>query len=335
MSEKSQETKVETAAVETNAASKSGEAAKSSGTLSRVIGFLLLVVAIIAGGLAANGQLMPLIDSLRATIGSQQEVEDSTSPVIEPVVREMKPVEPLVQSEPAAAPAQEAIAASEESRELLATIEQLREELKGMEASQRSLRRGLLEQQRMNLQVRLRWITDPASRAPQIQLAWEEISLLPGLSGEERQRAEAMHALARGSVQQIDAWQASLQKWADALSTPVHQNVMPKPEHPWLAWIVGQFHLRQAPTEEARRLSGLRERLLSVSRALTLEQWPADGAWQSLHAELLLQAKAMQEEADGAVIDLGLPEDFSAIRKDMKTLRDAARQWSERAKGGF
>ena len=187
----------------------------------------------------------------------------------------------------------------------------------------------------MNLQVRLRWITDPASRAPQIKLAWEEISLLPGLNSEQRNTAEAMHALASTNVQKRREWQAALNKWADALTTPVHEDILPQPEHPWLAWIVGQFHLRQAPTEESRRLSALRERLLNVSRALTVEAWPGDGEWQSLHAELLLQVKAMQDEADETAIDLGLPDNFSEIITNMTTLRDAARAWPSSTTGEF
>ena len=312
---------------------------KPSSTSSRVFGFFLLVFVIIGGGLAANGQLIPLLDSIKATVESQlatgnevapsfeeQVLLDEPEPVYQPAPPQPKP-EPVVPVE--------STAASVEAEALLSTIEQLRSELQNMEASQKSLRNGLLEQQQMNLQVRLRWITDPASRAAQIQLAWEEISLLPGLSDAERQKAEAMHALARSNVQKLHQWQASLNKWADALSTPVHADVIPKPEHPWLAWIVGQFHLRQAPSEEARRLSSLRERLRHVSRALTLENWPTDGEWQSLHAELLLQAKGMQADSAESAIDLELPDNFSAIQEDMKTLRDSARLWSQGTKGEF
>ncbi|ATX82864.1 hypothetical protein Ga0123462_2027 [Mariprofundus ferrinatatus] len=314
------------------------ENSKPASTLSRVFGFLLLVIVIIAGGLAANGQLMPMIDSIKASLESQQATETEGMPA-EPEVAEIKP-EPVSrpvapEPEPVVPDVSSTVAASREAEALLSTIEQLRAELQNMEASQKSLQRGLREQQRMNLQVRLRWITDPASRAPQIQLAWEEISLLPGLSSAERSRAEEMHTLARANVQKLNAWQAALLKWIDALETPTHQDVMPKPEHPWLAWIVGQFHLRQAPTVESRRLGSLRDRLQHVSRSLTLEQWPADGEWQSLHAELLLQAKAMHPETAESAIDLGLPENFTAIQEDMNTLRDAARQWAQSAQGAF
>ncbi|ATX78690.1 hypothetical protein Ga0123461_0238 [Mariprofundus aestuarium] len=341
MSEKKDENRGEIESA--NAASASPEKkVKSSSTSSKVVGFFLLVFVIIGGGLAANGQLMPLLDSIKATVESQLAIESDVTPSQPEVALDEPEVKPLykqapkqVKPEPVDTVESNHVAASAEAEALLSTIDQLRSELQSMEASQKSLRSGLLEQQRMNLQVRLRWITDPASRAAQIQLAWEEISLLPGLSDAERQKAEAMHALARSNVQKLHQWQASLNKWADALSTPVHADVMPKPEHPWLAWIVGQFHLRQAPSEEARRLSSLRERLLHVSRALMLENWPTDGEWQRLHAELLLHAQEMKADSSESAIDLELPDDFSAIQEDMKTLRDSARLWTQSRKGEF
>ena len=314
--------------VATATAAEANDDVKSSSPVPKLLGFVLLVLVIIGGGLAANGQLMPTIATLKAKLSTQQSAEPEPQPVIT-----SKP-EPVVEEVTASAPAIN-IEEAQETQTLLSTIEMLRSELQNMEASQRSLQQGLIEQQQMNLQVRLRWITDPASRAPQIKLAWEEISLLPGLSSEQRSTAEEMHALARSNVQKLQAWQAALTKWADALSTPVHEDILPQPEHPWLAWIVGQFHLRQAPSEESRRLTSLRQRLLDVSRALTLENWPSDGAWQSLHAELLLQAKAMQGASDGDAIDLGLPENFSEIINNMTTLRDAARQWTQSGRGEF
>ena len=306
---------------------------KSSSGLAKFAGFVLLVLIIIGGGLAANGQLMPLLESLQSKLASQQ----SSEPAVVATEEESEPVyQPAPQpAAPEAVTEAVNIAASAEAEALLSTIEQLRGELQSMEASQKSLQNGLLEQQQMNLQVRLRWITDPASRAPQIQLAWEEISLLPGLSDAQRSQAESMQALARATVQSLRDWQASLHKWADALSTPVHEDIIPTPEHPWLAWITGQFHLRQAPTQEARRLGSLRERLLNASRSLTLESWPTDGEWQSLHAELLLQVKAMHADSSDSATDLGLPENFAAIQKDLNSLRESARLWSQTPKGEF
>jgi hypothetical protein len=215
---------------------------------------------------------------------------------------------------------------SAEVSALLVVIDQLRTEMQQLEASQQTLHDGLLEQQQMNTQVRLRWIADPASRLPQMQLAWEEISLLPGLTRDQRELAVEMHALARSDVQRVVSWKANLQRWVEALATPVHADVLPQPQQPWLAWIIGQFQLRQAPSAEARHLMDLRGRLQAAARQLSLESWPTQGAWQSLHAELLLQIKAMQGAGD--TVETGLPLDFSSIQHDISTLRRAAQQWS-------
>jgi len=218
---------------------------------------------------------------------------------------------------------------SEQAQALLASMQELRRQLQQMSAAQQTLQNGLKEQQQMNLQVRLRWIVDPASRLPQLQLAWEEISLLPGLSNSQRSEAVRMHKLARARVQQLKQWQDALNKWADALATPVQRNVLPQPQYPWLAWIVSQFKLRPAPSVEARHLNHLRARLLDAARHLTLESWPAKGEWQSLQAELLLQIRAMQHgaHANAEAIEIGLPESFDAIQADIKTLRHTALQW--------
>ncbi len=155
------------------------------------------------------------------------------------------------------------------------TIANLSSELNQLAEEQKKLHASLHKQQQVNLQVRLRWISDPASRLPQIKLAWEEISLLGGLSAEQHAKAEEMHSLARDTIQTIHQWQASLQKWVDTLMIPVHKDIIPKFEQPWLAWAVGQFHLRPAPSDEARHLSRLRSELEDIISHLKMETWPA------------------------------------------------------------
>jgi len=321
----------------------------SKGGLLLII--LLLLVVAIATGLHLTGQLPPLYESALARLNQmiqadqiqndQTQAEQIKNDYIA-TSQDQKQAQTQQQSEPPqaavnASPTDAVLDVnSDEVSALLSTMDHLRTEMQQLEASQQALQSGLIEQQQMNTQVRLRWIADSASRLPQMQLAWEEISLLPGLSEGQRQQAMEMHALARRNVQRLKQWQGELQKWADALTTPIHHNIMPQPEHPWLAWIVGQFQLRQAPTQEARHLADLRSRLLDSARQLTLESWPRQGAWQRLHAELLLQIKAMQvHQSDGVsndtnietAVETGLPVDFSGIAQDITTLREAARAW--------
>ena len=228
-------------------------------------------------------------------------------------------------------PPQQPSATSEEVSNLLSTIEGLRGALAEMNSAQNALRDSLNKQQQMNLMVRLRWISDPDSRLPQIKLAWEEISLLTNLSDGERAEAEAMHMLARDSEEKLRQWRERLRKWADTMVIPEQRNVLPGADHPWLGWLTGQFRLYKAPTEEGRRQAKLRQQLIQTANQLAMEEWPSDGAWQQLRAELLLHAKTGQEgEADEAV-DLGVPENFEAIRTDIDALQQSAKQWLERA----
>ncbi|RLL52156.1 hypothetical protein D8Y20_07660 [Mariprofundus sp. EBB-1] len=336
----------------TSKATSKATSKKSSNTGVYIVAFILLIAAIL-GGLKLTGQLQPLYASLISSVATE------SADVVEPVERlvpqavipqaetlntsaQLEHSQPMtsavssdvpsdVQNQPAdVAPNEMAAAIPAVSdaaiNELLLSIDSLRSTLSQLEESQQTLQQRLLEQQRMNRQVRLRWIADSDSRLAQMQLAWEEISLLPGLNEQQRQQAVEMHTLARTNVLRLYQWQGNLKKWAEVLSTPVHENVLPTPEQPWLAWIVGQFQLRHAPSQEARRLSDLRGRLLDSARQLTLQTWPDQSAWQRLHAELLLQIKSMQ--AGDAKVEIGLPVDFEGIQTDINTLRETARQWS-------
>ena len=294
---------------------------------------LLLIVVAVFGALSLSGQFLPLYASLTARFHNASEPQHR--PLAKPAVAPVKSgsTKPVA-SEPAARPhpvtTQSPVVSSGEIHRLLSRIEALHDDLRQMENTRRELQNALKEQQQMNLQIRLRWIADPASRLPQLQLTWEEISLLPGLSDRERREAASMHMLARHRVQQLKQWQSALKKWIDALSIPVQQNILPEPQYPWLAWIVKQFQLRPAPSMEARRLDSLRNRLLDVSRQLILESWPEKGAWQSLQAELLLQIKAMRHTGadDAGTVETGLPENFDGIQSDIRKLRETALQWS-------
>ncbi|MFQ5519403.1 MAG: hypothetical protein ACE5E3_05315, partial [Mariprofundus sp.] len=194
-----------------SAADQSTESAKkpvvkqSSG--SRVLMFLLLIIVLVLAGLAAGGQLQPLYEKVMASFADTQSADLSTD--TEPLLVATEPDAPLVATETKPEPEIEPFSAPEkpeqpaglndEVSELLSTIHQLRLEMRDMILSQRALQDGLIEQQQMNVQVRLRWIADPASRLSQVQLAWEEISLLPGLSESQRAEATDMHSLARSN----------------------------------------------------------------------------------------------------------------------------------------
>lgn len=312
---------------------------KRMGGFTKFLIFLMLVLSIIAGGLAANGQLLPLIESVKARLETAEPVETTdTVPEVDDTIA-TEPLylpEQVLPSSDASEPlvdTQESIE-SEEQLSLQDTILQLRSELQEMETSQQNLRDSIREQQQQNLKARLHWITDPSSTLVQIQRAWKEISMLPSLNEEQRASAQAMHTLAQTSIQKLGNWKDAITRWTEELSTPIHEDVIPKPDHPWLAWITSQFHLRQAPSEEARKLNSLRNQLNKVSHQLNRESWPTDAAWQGLYAELLLHVKSMQSES-GSAVELGLPDTFSILERDIVTLRQTAQLWSQNSRGEF
>jgi len=218
---------------------------------------------------------------------------------------------------------------SEEAKQLLDAMQGLSDELRQLRDDQDAMQTALHKQQRINLEARLRWIADVSSHLPQIQLAWEEIALLPGLSAEKRQQAEAMLSLAQKDAVQVRQWQMNLEKWASTLTTPARDNIIPVPEHPWLAWIANQFSLSRAPSAAEKSLAAMRLSLLDASKRIALESWPNNQEWQTLRARLLLQLQAMQLAETDTTPALGLPENFEAIGKDIETLRQTARQWLE------
>ncbi|GAV20449.1 hypothetical protein MMIC_P1414 [Mariprofundus micogutta] len=348
--------------VSDTSSASSGEEKKSSSGILKFLAFLLIVAGIVGGGLYANGELGPVLDSaksafhdVKAQLSSGPE-SDASQEASEPIPAETEhefassepvqsdaefaaeavPAEPDpsgFQSAPESIEDHSVVAASGQVEELQATINALRSEMQAMEESQSVLREKLLEQQQFNLQARLRWITDPASHLPQLQMAWEEIASMPELSAERRETAVAMQALAENSSQALLLWHDSLNKWSDSLAIPEQEDVLQEPEHPWLAWLVGQFHLRKAPSTEAKRLAGLSQRLSMAASQLGQEKLPNHADWQALRAELLLHVTSTQGQTDSSSVELGLPDDFSAIQADIQKLRDTAVQWVQSKQG--
>jgi len=342
---------------------------RGKGLLTRVLVLLFVVVALVFGTLAAGGHLQPLLQKItasfdtapqpHATMDSGQVVAETPAaakdeaisheagsfvlPVTAPVapVVEKAPVEPVAEEpaaveEPAVAPVinQQVVGKAEIDR-LMATIDTLSGELAMVREAQGELKTSRARQQQMDLQVRTGWLVDPAISLQQMQQAWEEIALLPGLTAGQRDEANRMHALATRTAREVKQWRETLVKWADMMVVPVHPEMLPQPEHPWLAWIVGQFHLHRAPSAEADRLSELRTRLLDAARHLSLEAWPDKATWQALHAELLLQVRAFSAAKAEPMPELGLPENLDALQQDIAVLHNTALSWKARGQEGI
>jgi hypothetical protein len=314
---------------------------------SYIIWVLLVFIAVALGGLAAKDQLKPLYQSFAGWIGgfsaqtpaTPAPPKLATSEEVQHLIGKIDALQSELMNKQPSNPAEMAEKLSTELSEMSKALEVMRNdsmanlssELNQVAEEQKTLRASLHEQQQINLQVRLRWISNPASRLPQIKLAWEEISLLGGLSAEQHAKAEEMHNLARDTIQKLNQWQASLQKWADTLAVPVHKDIILKPAQPWLAWAAGQFHLRPAPSGETRKLTRLKNKIENIIGGMTVETWPAENDWQQLRAQLVLRARSQQPKDSTEPVKLNLPKSFRSIQSDINTLQQTAQQWLEQS----
>lgn len=293
---------------------------------------ILLVIAIaVASWFMAPEQIKERLRSALPNLQQPARQPSETAKIAPPPTRPIKeelppPVQP-VEEKPSPEPARPT-ASSEEVAALLNSIETLQQDIESLRDEQRSVHELQRQMQQMHLRTRLGWIIEPASRLPQIHLTWKEISLLPFLSEDERKRANDMRALAAQRLQDIHTWQQRIRTWAEKLVVSSYDDIIPGSDNLWLDWVAKQFHLRRAPSAEEKDLIRMRNQLLKIGRMMNLEQWPPRGEWQYLRAELQLKLAAIQGQPDQAV-DLGLPDDFSAIAQDIERLRQNARDWLE------
>jgi len=210
-------------------------------------------------------------------------------------------------------------ATTEEVKALMTAMDGLREDMETLRNTQAELRRELQARQRLELRDYLRLIAGPESQLPRMASLWRDIALLPILSADERTEAEGMWKLAGANAKKLAGWIGRLKRLAGTLPEAEHKDMIPKPHNPAFSWLTGKFHLRHAPASEQRKLSALRNRLLTTAHALAVEIWPEHKAWRHLLTDL--------REHFGDDADLGLPEHLDGIRKDAAGMRAKAADW--------
>jgi len=238
---------------------------------------------------------------------------------------------------------------SEEGEALVAAISALQDNIQGLQSELQILRQqqqdvshsqSLLES--MQLHSRLSWIMKDNSHLPQIKLAWQEISLLPSLTIEQRSLAESMLKLAEQRQNNVHQWQQELNHLIISFKASEYDNIISKAittddANPWLQWLIKQFSLKRSQSSQEIALLTLKNTLLHIKQGMDLEQWPTGTAWTKLRAQLQLrlvkqfntnQLENKQTESEQAKT-LQLPESFDAIQADIKQLRQAAQSWLE------
>ncbi len=220
-------------------------------------------------------------------------------------------------------------ASSEEISHVLHAMTSLQQELETLRQNQQSLQQVQQTVQTMQLRARLNWISNPSNHLPQLQLAWEEITLMPVLSSDEREQAQKMLVLAEKRVQDMQNWQQHLHNYSALLKVTEHHNIIPKFENRWLNWIAEQFSIRPSLNKEEAERTYLREQLMNINHNIELEQWPDAKLWLRLRATLQLTLDKSADTNKPAT-ELGLPESFKGIQADIDALRQSAAAWLER-----
>ena len=232
--------------------------------------------------------------------------------------------EPLVSSMPEATPSSASV---EEVGALIQSIDSLQTRLKQMQDKQTALSQAITTRQALDLRTRLRWVAEPENRLSQLQIYWEDITLLPILSEAEHAQATQMLHSTHKLLINVRAWQSRLTHLANALPIPQAKEISIKSENKWLAWLAGQFRLRTSPNREGKRLLALRSQLLSAEQQLAREQWPQPEVWQHLLSQLKQQL--------GNDAELALPENFESVQNDIQALRHTAQGWLEGLTGNM
>jgi len=291
----------------------------------------LLFVLVVLAGLGALAYRYVMQHPDRFGLSTQSEPSPSTAPANEPApTAAPQPVQGQTAAAQAQTQAVQTPLSSQDAEQLMATMNALQQQLQQLHTDNAELRRTLAEQQHSDLRSRLTLIADPDTRLKQLSLLWQDVSLSPVLSAQQRSEAVSMTAAAREALTQNQLWQQRLDTWIATLAGPESgPDLIPHFAHPWLEWLAEQFHLRPAPTNDSSGSQALREKLMQIRRGMTIETWPDTKDWQPIRAELILiHASSAKTDADKAA-GIGLPNDFTAMRKAVATLHETARQWLE------
>jgi len=317
-------------------APESAPAPKKKGGASRIFAWLLMLIVL--AGIGGLGYLYAVQhpERLQALIHrlTSHPAPSTPAPASSPVAPAPVPAAPAPEASrtaPATGPTPTGADAAS-AQELMAAMHRLQEQLQQVEADNDQIRKTLAQQQRMDLNSRLRLIADPATGLKQLSLLWQDVSLSPALSDTQREQAVSMAAAANQALTQNALWLQHLDRFIAETGQPESgPDLIPHFSHPWLAWLAGQFHLRPATGNADKGSVILHARLVRIRNGMAIESWPSAHDWQPVHAELVLLASAAQKPGTKAPAALGLPDDFKTMRQAVANLHGVARQWLETA----
>ncbi|MFQ5356052.1 MAG: hypothetical protein ACE5DY_06125 [Mariprofundaceae bacterium] len=208
---------------------------------------------------------------------------------------------------------------AESLEHLSAVIQALNKDMNKLQRTTIELRKSLEIRQALDLKSRLRWISSPDTSLMQIQLAWEDIGLLPSLSDHEHQLAMQMRDLAAHHLQRLKSWLTTLEGLAGKYETPNYEAVEISKDNSWLAWLKKILRLYRAPSLDERHMQELRVRILKTRDQLSRQQWPEKQEWHALLADIIRET--------GNENSLDLPESLGDIEQNISKMRSTASDW--------
>jgi len=202
---------------------------------------------------------------------------------------------------------------------LIDAVGELRAGIDELKSSNSELKSSLEARRILDLKSRLRWLANRDMSLSQIKLAWEDIALLPGLSGSDHALARKMVNLSSHDLNEVGKWLHRIDGFLDKYPPALYEKTEKSADGSWWAWLRNMLHLRRAPSAESLQKNELHDGLLRAHDRLSRQQWPEPKAWQALLASIQVQ--------EGEDMDIQLPEDFKPVQHDISRLRAAAATW--------
>jgi len=200
-------------------------------------------------------------------------------------------------------------------------ITRLQSELSAMQEERDQLTQQLGASKTVELRVLLSLLASPETRLSHRTGMWGYLASLPSLDDSEQGKAREMASLLQHAREQLSSLRNALKKLAENIPDTQQADIIPKPENPYLAWLIGAFHLRHAPSTTEQQQGDLRQQLLNMEHALSVEDWPEPHAWNQLLNSVHNQMAGSDTPAlSDAMVD---------IRGNIDASRKAASGWME------
>ena len=219
----------------------------------------------------------------------------------------------------ATTPVESVSPAADTTASLQEEINRLQGELSNMQSERDELTRQIQTEQTIELRIWLSLLASPDTRLSQRKGMWSYLASLPSLDESEQGKAGEMAALLQQAGDRLTSLRASLKQLAESIPVAQQNDIIPKPENPYLAWLLSAFHLRPAPGANEVQKSSLRKQLRDMEHALSIQDWPEPSAWRQL-------LNAVRDQLSDSA-DSGLSESMDNIRINIDVSRKAASDW--------